>query len=120
MEQFEVPAVVAADPNANATDLLVERVKLTPNAALFALPQNGGWTDVTAGEFHRQVVALAKGLVAAGIQPGDKIGLMSKTSYEWALIDFATWFAGAILVPVYETLPPPRSSGTSATPALSP
>ncbi|MBG6237917.1 long-chain acyl-CoA synthetase [Mycetocola sp. CAN_C7] len=106
MEQFEVHAVVAADPNANATDLLVERVKLTPNSPLFALPHNGGWTDVSAGEFHRQVVALAKGLVAAGIQPGDKIGLMSKTSYEWTLIDFATWFAGAILVPVYETSSP--------------
>ncbi|MET1051445.1 MAG: AMP-dependent synthetase/ligase [Mycetocola sp.] len=106
MEQFEVPAAVAADPNANATDLLVERVKLTPNSPLFALPKNGGWTDVTAAEFHRQVVALAKGLVAAGIQPGDKIGLMSKTSYEWTLIDFATWFAGAILVPVYETSSP--------------
>lgn len=106
MQQFEVPAVVAADPNANATDLLVERVRQTPDAPLFALPRNGGWVDVSGAEFQRQVVALAKGLVAAGIQPGDKIGLMAKTSYEWTLIDFATWFAGAILVPVYETSSP--------------
>lgn len=106
MEQFEVPAVVAADPNANATDLLVERVRLTPNIPLFALPKDGGWVDVSASEFLRQVLALSKGLVAAGIQPGDKIGLMAKTSYEWTLIDFATWFAGAILVPVYETSSP--------------
>ena len=106
MQQFEVPAVVAADPNANATDLLVDRVRQTPDAPLFALPRNGGWVDVSGAEFHRQVVALAKGLVAAGIQPGDKIGLMAKTSYEWTLIDFATWFAGAILVPVYETSSP--------------
>lgn len=106
MEQFEVPAVVAADPNANATDLLVERVRLTPNIPLFALPRDGGWVDVSASEFLRQVLALSKGLVASGIQPGDKIGLMAKTSYEWTLIDFATWFAGAILVPVYETSSP--------------
>lgn len=106
MQQFEVPAVVAADPNANATDLLVDRVRQTPDAPLFALPRNGGWVDVSGAEFQRQVVALAKGLVAAGIQPGDKIGLMAKTSYEWTLIDFATWFAGAILVPVYETSSP--------------
>jgi long-chain acyl-CoA synthetase len=106
LEQFEVPAAVPADPNANATDLLVERVKLTPTLPLFALPRGSGWEDVSAEEFHRQVIALAKGLVAAGIEPGDKIGLMAKTSYEWSLIDFATWFAGAILVPIYETSAP--------------
>ena len=106
MEQFDVPAVVTADPTANTTDLLVERVKLTPNAPLFALPDNGGWKDVSAEEFLRQVVALAKGFTAAGIQPGDKIGLMCKTSYQWTLIDFATWFTGAVLVPIYETSSP--------------
>src|SRR5690606_10610851 len=67
---------------------------------------DGGWKDVTSAEFLRQVIALAKGLVASGIQPGDKIGLMAKTRYEWTLIDFATWFAGAVLVPVYETSSP--------------
>ncbi|HAM26169.1 MAG TPA: long-chain fatty acid--CoA ligase [Microbacteriaceae bacterium] len=107
MEQYDVPAVVAADPEANATDLLIDRVNATPDLALFARPTaDGGWTDVTASEFLSQVVALAKGLVASGIQPGDKIGLMCKTRYEWSLIDFATWFAGAVLVPVYETSAP--------------
>lgn len=106
MEQFVVPAVVPADPEANATDLLVDRVAATPDGALFAVPRGGEWVDVTAREFHRQVVALAKGLVAAGIEPGEKIGFMCKTRYEWTLVDFATWFAGAILVPVYETSAP--------------
>lgn len=107
MKQFDVPALVEADPNANTTDLLVERVAATPNNALFAIPTaDGGWKDVTASEFHAQVVALAKGLVAAGVEPGDKIGLMAKTRYEWTLIDFATWFAGAVLVPIYETSAP--------------
>ncbi len=106
MNQFEIPALVPADPEANATDLLVERVAATPDAPLFSLPDGEGWKDVTAAEFHRQVIALAKGIVAAGIQPGDKIGLMCKTRYEWTLIDFATWFAGAVLVPIYETSSP--------------
>ena len=107
MEQFDVPAVVAADPEANATDLLVDRVAATPDLAIFSLPTAaGGWEDVSAKEFLRQVVALSKGLVASGIQPGDKIGLICKTRYEWTLIDFATWFAGAILVPIYETSAP--------------
>ncbi|ROR82004.1 long-chain acyl-CoA synthetase [Plantibacter flavus] len=106
MEQFDVPAVVAADPSANATDLLVKRLAVAPDAALFAVPRGSEWVDVTTAEFHAQVVALAKGLVAAGIEPGDKIGLMCKTRYEWTLIDFAVWFAGALLVPIYETSSP--------------
>ncbi|HEV7957131.1 MAG TPA: AMP-dependent synthetase/ligase [Marisediminicola sp.] len=106
MKEHDVPALVPADPSANATDLLVDRVRGTPDLPLFALPVAGGWEDVTAAEFLAQVVALAKGFVVSGVQPGDKIGLMCKTRYEWTLVDFATWFAGALLVPVYETSSP--------------
>lgn len=107
MKEFFVPAVVTPDPEANATDLLLDRVRLTPNDALFALPTaDGGWSDVSTAEFHRQVVALAKGFIAAGVKPGDKIGFICKTRYEWTLVDFATWFAGAALVPIYETSAP--------------
>lgn len=107
MTEIFIPAVVPADPDANATDLLVKRVELTPNDPLFALPTpDGGWKDVTAAEFHSQVVALAKGFIASGIEPGDKVGFMCKTSYEWTLVDFALWFAGAVMVPVYETSAP--------------
>ena len=106
MIEFATAPLVAADPDANTTDLLVERVEATPESVLFSLPTaDGGWSPVTTREFHQQVVALAKGLVAAGIQPGDKIGLMSKTRYEWTLIDFATWFAPALVtVDVFCTL----------------
>nr|WP_199862112.1 AMP-dependent synthetase/ligase [Plantibacter sp. CFBP 8804] len=86
--------------------MLVKRLAAAPDAALFAVPRGSEWVDVTTAEFHAQVVALAKGLVAAGIEPGDKIGLMCKTRYEWTLIDFAVWFAGALLVPIYETSSP--------------
>ncbi|WAB83544.1 AMP-dependent synthetase/ligase [Microcella daejeonensis] len=107
MKEFVVPAVVTPDPQANATDLLVDRVAIDPDAALFALPTaDGGWQDVSAGEFHRQVVALAKGFMASGVQAGDKIGFICKTRYEWTLVDFAAWFAGAVLVPIYETSSP--------------
>ncbi len=107
MQEFVVPAVVSPDPQANATDLLVDRVAINPDAPLFSLPTaDGGWSDVTAGEFHRQVLALAKGFMAAGVEAGDKIGFMCKTRYEWTLVDFAAWFAGAVLVPIYETSSP--------------
>lgn len=107
MNEYFTPAVVPADPDANTTDLLVARLAASPTAPLFALPTaDGGWTDVSTAEFHRQVVALAKGLIAAGIMPGEKIGFMCKTRYEWTLVDFATWFAGAVLVPIYETSAP--------------
>ncbi|MFF2273893.1 AMP-dependent synthetase/ligase [Agromyces sp. NPDC058136] len=107
MTEFSTPAVVAPDPSANTTDLLVDRLAATPDSVLFSLPTaDGGWSPVTTREFYDQVIALAKGFVAAGIQPGDKIGLMCKTRYEWTLIDFAAWFAGAVLVPVYETSSP--------------
>ncbi|MBX3311116.1 MAG: long-chain fatty acid--CoA ligase [Cryobacterium sp.] len=122
MDHYETPAIVPADPNANATDLLVERVRATPNLALFSIPtHDGGWSDVTAKEFLDQVHALAKGFVAAGIEPGDKIGLMCKTRYEWTLIDFAIWFAGAVMVPIYETSSPSQlqwNLGDSGTVAM--
>jgi long-chain acyl-CoA synthetase len=107
VKEFSVPAVVKADPEANATDLLLIRAAETPDSPLFSIPDaNEGWTDVTAAEFLHRVRATAKGLIALGIRPGDKIGFMCKTRYEWTVVDFATWFAGAVLVPIYETSSP--------------
>lgn len=101
--QFEVPAIVPADPDANVSDLLVERVKATPSLALFAVPDGDGWRDVSAAQFQREVVELAKGFAAAGVQPGDKVAFIARTTYHWTLVDFALFFAGAVMVPVYET-----------------
>ena len=107
MREIHVPAVVPADPDANTTDLLLDRLRLTPELELFALPNGeGGWSTKTVREFYNEVVALAKGLMDAGVGPGDRIGFMCKTRYEWTLVDFAAWFAGAILVPIYETSAP--------------
>jgi long-chain acyl-CoA synthetase len=107
VNEYVTPAVVEPDPDANITDLLLDRLAATPDLPIFALPTaDGGWQDLSVAEFHRQVIALAKGLVAAGVQPGEKIGLMCGTRYEWSLIDFATAFAGALIVPIYETSAP--------------
>jgi long-chain acyl-CoA synthetase len=108
--QFEVPAIVPADPQGNITDLLVERVKATPQLALFAVPEGEGWRDITAADFQKQVIALAKGFVAAGIEPGDKVAFIARTTYDWTLVDFALFYAGAVMVPVYETSSPSQIS----------
>lgn len=106
MVQFEVPAIVPADPDANVADLLVKRVEATPDRALFSVPEGDGWRDISAADFQTAVVALAKGFAAAGIQPGEKIGFLARTTYEWTLIDFALFYAGAVMVPIYETSSP--------------
>jgi len=104
--QFEVPAVVPADPDANIADILVKRVEATPDRTLFSVPEGDGWRDITAADFQTAVIALAKGFVAAGIQPGEKVGFLARTTYEWSLVDFALFYAGAVMVPIYETSSP--------------
>ncbi|WCD91846.1 AMP-dependent synthetase/ligase [Microbacterium sp. nov. GSS16] len=106
MAQFEVPAIVPADPEGNVSDLLAERVKKSPDLALFSVPEGSGWRDISAKDFETAVIALAKGFVAAGIQPGEKVGFIAKTTYDWTLIDFALFYAGAVMVPIYETSSP--------------
>ncbi|MBL3687265.1 long-chain fatty acid--CoA ligase [Leucobacter zeae] len=106
MQQTETPILIPVNPDDNISNLLEERVAATPDRALFAVPDGAGWKDITASGFRDQVVALAKGLVAAGIEPGDRIAFMCTTKYEWTLVDFAIHYAGAIMVPVYETSSP--------------
>ncbi|WP_312172698.1 long-chain fatty acid--CoA ligase [Microbacterium sp.] len=106
MVQFEVPAVVPADPEGNIADLLVKRVEATPDRALFSVPEGDGWRDISAADFQTAVIALAKGFVAAGIQPGEKVGFLARTTYDWTLVDFALFYAGAVMVPIYETSSP--------------
>jgi long-chain acyl-CoA synthetase len=98
---------VISSPDENITDLLIHRLNETPNDALFALDNGDGtWSNLTTREFYDRVVALAKGLVAAGVQPGQMVAIMSRTRFEWTLVDFAIWFAGAVPVPIYETSAP--------------
>ena len=85
------------------TDRAVEHGLKNPNRVALRRRTDAGWQDVTSGQFLSEVQALAKGLMAAGISHGDRIAIMSATRYEWTLADYAGWFAGATVVPIYET-----------------
>jgi len=107
LKVFEVPSMVESDPKTNITDLVIERVNKDPNLPLMAKQvEPNVWQDVTAQDYLAEVKALAKGFIAAGIEPGQRVAIMSKTRYEWALADFALWFAGAVSVPIYESSAP--------------
>ena len=109
MREFSVPALAEIPATANLAKAVFRRAAEQPQAVMLRRPGpwpadlGGQWTDVTAEQFRDQVMAIAKGLIAAGIQAGDRVALMSHTRYEWTLIDYAIWSAGAIIVPVYET-----------------
>ncbi len=103
VSEISIPVAVPVDTSLNVSDLLADRVKKTPNLALFAVPDGDGWKDITAKEFETQVIALAKGFIAAGIKPGEKVGFIAKTTYDWTLVDFGLFYAGAVMVPIYET-----------------
>ncbi|WP_258805557.1 AMP-dependent synthetase/ligase [Pseudarthrobacter sp. NS4] len=107
MREFSVPPLVVVPPETNITDLVLRQAEKASNPALFSrLDPAGAWQDVSATEFLADVRALAKGLMASGVGAGDRVGIMSRTRYEWALVDFAIWFAGGVSVPIYETSSP--------------
>ncbi|MBT8159339.1 MULTISPECIES: long-chain fatty acid--CoA ligase [Arthrobacter] len=107
MREFSVPPLVNVAPETNITDLVIRQAANPSNPALFAtLDTAGQWQDIRAVEFLQDVSALAKGLIANGVEPGDRVGIMSRTRYDWSLVDFAIWFAGGISVPIYETSSP--------------
>jgi long-chain acyl-CoA synthetase len=103
VREISVPASYQLGPQENLTDVVVDNANRRPDLAVLSRPKAGGWAEVTSTTFLAEVTAVAKGLIAAGVQPGDRIGLLSKTRYEWTLFDFAIWFSGAVTVPIYET-----------------
>ncbi|MFJ4356444.1 AMP-dependent synthetase/ligase [Streptomyces massasporeus] len=74
-----------------------------PGAVVLRRERHGTWQPVTAAAFAREVTAVAKGLIAAGLEPGGRVAVMSRTRYEWTVLDFAIWSAGGQTVPVYAT-----------------
>jgi long-chain acyl-CoA synthetase len=103
VREFSTPLTIEVPSTGNLTDDVVGNAREAGDTVVFARPGPDGPQDVTAAEFLREVSAVAKGLIAAGIEPGDRVALISKTRYEWTLLDYAIWFAGAVTVPVYET-----------------
>ena len=99
-----MPALAEVPATANLADIVARRAAEQPRAVMLRRKDAaGGWTDVTASQFADEVRATAKGLIAAGIAPGDRVALMSHTRYEWTLLDYSLWSVGAVVVPIYET-----------------
>ena len=109
MSERTTEPLVAVDDYRNVTDLLVQRAAAAPDHVAFDVETGDAarpWRPVTTMEYLREVRALAKGLIASGVEPGDAIAILAPTRYEWAVADLASWFAGAVVVPVYETSAP--------------
>ncbi len=104
MREYKAAAPVEVPPSARLTDVVFRKAQEHPGAVLLRRHlTSGGWQDVTASQFCAEVTGLAKGLIAAGLQPGDRVGLLARTCYEWTLIDYAIWTAAGVTVPIYET-----------------
>ena len=103
MNEISIPPLVPAATAGNLTNLIAERAWFEPERIIMSRPLGEGWQPVTAREVEEEIRATAKGLIASGVQIGDRVAIMARTRYEWTILDFATWFAGGVVVPVYDT-----------------
>jgi long-chain acyl-CoA synthetase len=103
MNEISIPPLVPAATAGNLTNLIAERAWFEPERIIMSRPLGEGWQPVTAREVEEEIRATAKGLIASGIQIGDRVAIMARTRYEWTILDFATWFAGGVVVPIYDT-----------------
>lgn len=101
--EISIPAVVAVPTTGSVVDHAVENAEKHPSRIALSVPRGGAWVGVTSQEFLDQVRAVAKGIIANGVDAGERIGVMSRTRYEWTVVDYAIWYAGCVSVPVYET-----------------
>lgn len=106
MREVSTPPLADLSAYRNVTDLLVRRVDEAPAHVAFDVREGTGWRPVTTAAFAAAVRAVAKGLLADGLRPGDAVAIMAPTRYEWAVADLAVWFAGAVVVPVYDSSAP--------------
>ena len=103
MNEISIPPLVPAATAGNLTNLIAERAWFEPERIIMSRPLGEGWQPVIAREVEEEIRATAKGLIAAGVQIGDRVAIMARTRYEWTILDFATWFAGGVVVPIYDT-----------------
>ena len=107
MKQFTTPPQHESRPDENTTDLLLGRLRSNPSVPIYELAQpDGSYTPVATADFIEDVKSLAKGLMASGVESGDAVAILSRTRYEWALLDWAVWWAGGVSIPIYETSSP--------------
>jgi long-chain acyl-CoA synthetase len=103
VSEFTVPATFSIPDDANLTDAVIANAVEHPDSVSFDRKIDGAWQPVSAKEFGEAVKELAAGLIAAGVQAGERVCIMSSTRYEWTLLDYAIWMAGGVPVPIYET-----------------
>ncbi|MBX5485937.1 MAG: long-chain fatty acid--CoA ligase [Mycolicibacterium hassiacum] len=103
MREFSVPAPFTVGEHDNVVSSVFSHERDDPDHVIFQRLVDGNWTDVTCKEAAEQIRAAALGLIAEGVQPGDRVALLSATRYEWPIIDFAILAIGALTVPIYET-----------------
>ncbi|ANQ69487.1 AMP-dependent synthetase/ligase [Rhodococcus sp. 008] len=103
MSEYSAKAQFTISDNESVVHTVFTHAERTPDLTVFSRPKGEGWVDVTAKEFAEQVTGVANGLIAAGVQAGDRVALLSATRYEWTLFDFAIWAAGAATVPIYDS-----------------
>lgn len=107
MKQFGTAAQHTSREDENTTDLLLGRLQSDPRTPIFELADGSGtYRPLSVGDFVAEVKAVAKGLIASDVDSGDVVAIMSRTRYEWVLMDWAVWFAGGVSVPIYETSSP--------------
>jgi long-chain acyl-CoA synthetase len=103
MNEITIPAIIPTAVAGNLTNLIAERAWFEPERIVVSRPLGDGWQAVTAKDYEAEIRSVAKGLIASGIAFGDRVAIMAKTRYEWTVLDFAIWYAGAVPVPIYET-----------------
>jgi len=101
MNEISLPALVEVPTTGNLTNFISERASLEPHRITMSRPLGDGWQPVTASEVEQEIRAVAKGLVASGINVGDRVAIMARTRYEWTILDVAIWYARGVVVPVY-------------------
>jgi long-chain acyl-CoA synthetase len=107
VREAETPLLVRAVEQGSLADIPFQNAEEDPAAVTISRKApDGTWQDISCAEFAAEVTAVAKGLIAHGLQPGDRLAIISRTRYEWTLLDFAAWAAGLITVPVYATSSP--------------
>ncbi|WP_326688705.1 MULTISPECIES: AMP-dependent synthetase/ligase [unclassified Streptomyces] len=104
VREVSVPPLASAVTSGSLGDIpFTNAVEAPDEPVLSRKGRDGTWWDMPARDFAAEVQAMAKGLVALGLRPGDRVAIMARTTYEWTLTDFAAWAAGLITVPVYPT-----------------
>src|SRR5690606_1861106 len=104
VQEVSVPKFAPIVERGSLAEIPFDNAREAPDALVLSRKAaEGAWQDVSAAEFAAEVVAVAKGLMAEGLRAGDRVAIMARTTYEWTLLDFASWAAGLVTVPIYPT-----------------